>query len=162
MCLNSAMFEAGSDAGVSVYRQLRKARLTHYRSALFERAARLRQNALAGIGILGTFALPFLMIVFFPANTLLKASPIGVTLAAVFGLQAVSWGLILLQAGALRHARAEQLLESWGLTSSMARRLDLELLLLANVLVWLITLPWLVWHWYQATSVSWQHHFIWL
>lgn len=148
------MFEAGSDTAGSVYRQLRRARLTHYRGTLLERAARLRQNALAGIGILGTFALPFLMIVFFPANTLLKPSPLGVTLAAVFGLQAVSWGLILLQAEALRHSQGEQLLESWGLTLSKARRLDLELLLLANMLVWLITLPWLAWHWYQATSVS--------
>lgn len=134
-------------------RHLRSARLTHYRNALRERVLRLRQNALAGLGILGVFALPFLMIVFFPANTLLNNSPPGVTLAAVFGLQVLSWGLVVLQSEALKHPAAERTLEGWGMTRSTARRLDLELLLLANAPLWLITLPWLVWHLIEVGSV---------
>ncbi len=134
----------------SLYAGLRAARSRHYRNTLIERAMRMRQNALVAAGVLGMVLLPVMMIVFVPANRLLRSNQALSVLYAALFLQALSWTLLLIQHGALSHRPSERFLGSWPIERALRHKLNLRMLVVANHLLWLVTLPSLIWFLYTA------------
>ena len=129
----------------SVYRSLRNIRIRHFLESLRERSRRLRQNTLVTSGLLGVVLLPFLMLAFMPANILLQRDSIQDGFGSAVLIQFLSWFIFLSQRDALAHRRGEYYLASWPVSTATRNRVNLMIVLLANHLLWLITIPSLAW-----------------
>jgi hypothetical protein len=137
-----------------LYRQLRSLRIRHFRINLHERTIRLRQNSLIIAGLLSTVLIPLLMLAFMPANIFLRNTEFPGSLQMAALIQLLSWSIVLLQATALAHGPTERYLDTWPLNRDLRKKLDINILLLANHLLWLVTVPVLIW--YLAVTANWS------
>lgn len=123
-----------------IYLELRRIQFSHWRRGLIDAVRRLKRHSLLVTLFLGP-AVAALFAIYIPIIQLFSNTSLARDLFPIALVQSISWALFFLQRRAIRNNNSERYLRTLAVPERLKSRIELQLVLLSNHILWLTTLP---------------------